>query len=461
MSQLKLDLSYYFDNIKARSKSIQGAVEQASNQKSVNPIPHANALARDLFNSLYQVHPQIVKSREPNKYNEVLRAVAKSEGFKKLRKDTINQLSWSSIGAAIILDELQKSGENFKGEKYPQSGDGSDGENPGNEPGDSNQNGDGDQASDGISQAIENAAERMEEMMEGLAPGNKGAIPTFDKSVEQTERIAQLLKNRYVSDFFKRIGKLRMASNFLPALDIGDPVEITSIETGRDLQKVLPQDLIWAAGDDEEFAVFAEKYTNHELLQFQTKSPKRSGEGPMIVCIDNSSSMHSMDRIEWAKAIAGAAYLHALKKKRPFAAIVFNYQAFMYEPKTQGVLDVEFLNKLASIGAHGGTSFEAPWQKAMEMIRKQTNKNTWRKADVVFITDGYASISSDWSKEKAKYSVRLFSFFVGMTPESLEQQGYNELASYSDMANAMPIIDADTATSVASIITTSKKQKRI
>jgi hypothetical protein len=462
MSQLRLDLSHYFDGIKARSKTISSVVKAA--KTADKPIAFADPLAADLFNICYQTKPQIMKTNDPNDYNKILRAVAASDGFNTIKKDTQGSLIWSSIGAAVILDELSRQQDNPPKGDYPDGGDNGDGD-----PNDSGNENDGDDIGsndkrNSVDQAVAKAKERLEDLKDGLggkSVGRGNTLPTFADAAIESEQLVKLLANRRLSQLLKRVGRMRRHATFLPSLDVLDASEVTDINVGRNLPSVLPHELALLTGTEEEFRIFTEKYNNSELQQFKTKGATRSGEGPLIVCIDASGSMGMITEenspLSWAASVAAAAYITSLKKKRAFAAIYFSDDAIRFEPTKQGTFDPDFFSKILRGYGGGGTDFESAWQRVIEMMKK-SGSNNWRKADVLFITDGDGYIHSDWLKDKAKYSTRLFSFFVGRSAERMQRSALaKRLGEFSDMLSFLPVLDINAAEVVNETITRKKQ----
>lgn len=106
MSMIDLDLSHYFAGFKAKSKTI-GAV--VNNAKSVYNMEHSQMLGGQFFNALYQQDPRLQNVADPNnQYAQAIRAVLNSGQFLALRNQTAGSLSWSAIGASILVDELAK-----------------------------------------------------------------------------------------------------------------------------------------------------------------------------------------------------------------------------------------------------------------------------------------------------------------------------------------------------------------
>lgn len=544
MSQIDLDLSYYYKAFENKSKAVKSVVETA---KSYG-MEHSEYLAGDIFNALYQKDPKLVSVEDPdNKYAQAIRGVLKSGQFLKLRGQTANSLSWSAIGASILVDSLAKTGmfqqEQKPEEKTkppepeecenPQPSDGGDGEDKigksqdnksepedkpedkgedkdneddssegtpkgeeeqkenGDEPGGSedsesdegkpedngtdSENSDGSEKGDDsedsddepdgdgeqddtdyseldeqkgepvdiqIQRAVNEAGEKLDDIMKGLSPGSGDSVETFTDSADLAELYTDLATNPSLSELIQLVGKLRLNTNFLPAMTVGEPEEISEVNLGNELEKTLPFDIGLMMGNDEEFFHFYTKLENAELTQYETVTHKQPGAGPIIVCVDYSGSMtyqlagSDKTREQWAKSLAMAIYIQALKENRPYAIIPFADWAAIHRPKQNGKLDVEFMKEMVSVYVGGGTEFQPPWDMAIKFITESREGADFRDADLVYITDGMGSFDyNKVAKDKEDNNIRLVTIFLGGT----KRRG--AVGSWSELSDAMCFVD--------------------
>ena len=67
----------------------------------------------------------------------------------------------------------------------------------------------------------------------------------------------------------------------------------------------------------------------------------------------------------------------------------------------------------------GGTDFDAPIRHALDAIREET---TYKKADIVFLTDGHSSVSESYmeafQKEKKNLEVSMFTIYIHNAEEN-------------------------------------------
>ena len=90
------------------------------------------------------------------------------------------------------------------------------------------------------------------------------------------------------------------------------------------------------------------------------------------------------DNIDWAKSFVLALYSIAKNENRKVKMCTYNRRVQRTDYDL-GSNYIELLNKIISIDAHGGTSFDPPLSWAMNNVQK--------KGDIVFITDGEATVS--------------------------------------------------------------------
>ena len=86
----------------------------------------------------------------------------------------------------------------------------------------------------------------------------------------------------------------------------------------------------------------------------------------------------------------------------------------------------------------GGTSFERPLQKAVDVIKKQ---NRFRKADIVFVTDGEDGVSDSfmetYNQDKKKLNFQCMGCVLGGRSYQSELEKFtDEWFSASDLVNA-------------------------
>lgn len=203
------------------------------------------------------------------------------------------------------------------------------------------------------------------------------------------ERLVAVLDTvhvRLVADLF---GRLR-ATAFAAPVDGDDGWgEIEDLEHGGDLARVVPAE--WLLSVDPVTAhLFFARLGEHELVQFEVASPTELGCGPIVLCVDGSSSMSEphvggYTRTMWAQALTLLLLRRAQTQRRAVDLVVFGGPGELtHLAFPAGVrFGAELLSAAASLFYGGGTAFEPPLRKAIALVEAGGGD-----ADVVFISDG-------------------------------------------------------------------------
>jgi uncharacterized protein with von Willebrand factor type A (vWA) domain len=196
------------------------------------------------------------------------------------------------------------------------------------------------------------------------------------------------------------------------------PTEIAEIETGDDLGRVLPVELS-ALADPARKLDFCRRLLEKQLLQYRLDDKQPEGRGPIVVCLDESSSMAGNKEL-WAKAVALACFNLAASENRGFAVVHFGSQSEITVdrfPKPRLVKPDELFQSLLHF-FNGGTDFEAPLSEAMAVMED----DTFQKGDVIFITDGECAVSAEFHQEFSEAKQRKeFSVFAILVQTGTEK----------------------------------------
>ncbi len=222
------------------------------------------------------------------------------------------------------------------------------------------------------------------------------------------------------------------------------PDEVTNITFGDDLELVLPSELALLADPDLEdlfFLRFAEK----SLLQYELIGSEKQGRGPIIVALDESSSMTSTfggspySKELWSKAVTLALLAIARLQKRDFVVIHFASRGQLQLhrfPKGEG----SYPDVIAAMDSFfgGGTDFE-PW---MEQALTLVEEAALNKADVICVSDGLAEIDratlERWQRVRKLREMRAYAVLIGTN------EGAEVLASLTDALLTLANLGEDT-----------------
>lgn len=278
----------------------------------------------------------------------------------------------------------------------------------------------------GASQAASQAKDQVEQLEAsvssfGTDPGELSRMPA-QKRFELAARIAQNERLKQLADKVGRMIRFALGEQARKITHGRD--EVHEIELGDDLALVLPSELGLLADEDTE-VIFLKKYLERELLQYQLRGTEKVAKGALIVMIDTSGSMHGHPDT-WARAVAIALLNIAAKQGRDFYGILFSsaHDPLMewYFPK--GIASIEDVLDFAEQGHYGGTDFEKPIGRGVEVLEHQFQSEDAQKGDLVLITDGECAVSDDWRDRyfnaKQLLAFRMYGCLIGVHSNTLD-----------------------------------------
>ncbi|HEY3446854.1 MAG TPA: VWA domain-containing protein [Myxococcales bacterium] len=195
--------------------------------------------------------------------------------------------------------------------------------------------------------------------------------------------------------------------------------EVYRVGRGAEIGRLLPSELV-ALRHPLRRRDFLRRLLEEQLSQYDLRGDDRHGRGPVVVCVDGSGSMSGAREL-WAKAVSLALLDVARRQGRRAKAIVFSGpEAPLAEfDLTRGgklgsrrTVALDSVVGLAECFPGGGTDFEKPLRAALEAVKTHELKG----ADVVFITDGEASLTDAFAEEvrqeKKKRDLAIFAVLV-------------------------------------------------
>ena len=170
-------------------------------------------------------------------------------------------------------------------------------------------------------------------------------------------------------------------------------VEISSVTVGNKIEDTLPSERMMLSNETTK-SDFYNKYTEGRLSVYSKESNKSKNKGPIILCCDESGSMEG-NRETWSKAFTMGVLEIAQIQKRDFAFIAYASRANDPIIVNKGEVAPNKVITICEDFIDGGTNFEAPLRKALDLIKDSTFKN----ADILFVTDGDCGVSDSFKKE--------------------------------------------------------------
>lgn len=282
-------------------------------------------------------------------------------------------------------------------------------------------------------QKVEEVSETIESW--GLEPAEltRQGIPEALGILERMKRNANLKKFAALLGRIRKIAA-RKARNKIK----GDGARVPTIETGRDIKRADRSELVSLVHPALRVKAL-QRWTRGELRLHGQRIEQKLGHGPVVVCEDASGSMDGAKQ-QWAKAVVLSLAHYAKLQKRSFGWVMFDAYVQRNQTYPRGQMTSEQMLELVESRAGGGTDFEKPLRKALEMIQKEGLK----KADVCFITDGECAVSDAFRAElrqiKKALEINIFTALcdVGSTSDST-------VRSFSDRVEKVSAFTAEEA----------------
>lgn len=290
-----------------------------------------------------------------------------------------------------------------------------------------------------LEQAHTNAQQTAKGVGQLAGDEGRGALA----KVPLREQLALAEKLRYhpnlqeIADLagrFRRIAKKKQKQKYKRTM------ERRNITLGREVERLLPMELAnWSMHSSK--LDFLRRFSEQQTFIFSTKGKDKRGKGPIIICMDESSSM-SMMRAK-SKAFCLALMMIAKKQKRdlavvPFATTIGDVALFKRGASTSAQL-IDFCGQFLN----GGTNFERPLEQALQIL----NGSRFQEADIVFVTDGASTLSEAFLKQFQETKKRKqFQCISVVLSTKYTKADANAVACFSD--KVLKVNDLDEASDV-------------
>lgn len=289
-----------------------------------------------------------------------------------------------------------------------------------------------------VAQELEDATDEAETWGDTIGTGSR--TPPGQK-LELGRRLAG---NEKLKKLARMVGRMKFQAQALrKKVFERSSEELLEVEQGDALHRLLPHELL-SLHHPILRKDFYRRFLDQELIQYSLRGVEEKGKGPMIVCLDGSSSM-SGDKEIWSKAVTLTLLEIARKQRRLFRSICFSsaetpLQVLDMNPRDRFEVETKTIMDLAEYFPGGGTDFQKPLDAALECLRQ----SRFKKGDIIFITDGECQVDPEWAEqfreEKEKLGFSLFSILIDMGPASL-----GTLKEFSDRISTIKQLTGDEA----------------
>lgn len=256
---------------------------------------------------------------------------------------------------------------------------------------------------------------------------------SYNQIKELNEDFSSLVKemknNREISNLINKLGReyISKEKKLKTKISRRSKKEVFGIHHSNELERVLTNELVNLENEELEY-LFYSRYLEESLLAFELSGEVEDKtnekiKGPVIACLDTSGSM-SGDPILKAKSLLLLIMKILKREDRSLHLLLFgdegDIEERMIKNKNESFRLLLFLNK----GFGGGTDFETPLKRAVEIVEE---KKSFNKADILMITDGASNISLEFKDYLLQKKIELnFNIYTVLTNEIKEENDFSD-----------------------------------
>jgi len=213
--------------------------------------------------------------------------------------------------------------------------------------------------------------------------------------------------------------------------------EVFDVSVGDDIGRIIPTELVSLRHKLLKHD-FKKRYVDGRLFQYYLKEER--GRGPMVICLDGSSSMDGNKEL-WSKGVCLTLLDIAKRERRKFNVIVFSsggaplkiFESVGKEGLSGWGMKESEIMELAEYFPGGGTNFEEPLNKALELLEESKFKG----GDIVFITDGESNVGDMFLKTFKETQDRLRFKVYSVLIDLSERESWGTLSRFSDKVTSV------------------------
>lgn len=293
-----------------------------------------------------------------------------------------------------------------------------------------------------LRKAARDAAEKTMEDAETLAGLDRAFAELNFNDRDRLDYLALLKRHPSLKKVLEVVGRVRktIAKKRTSESDSLQS-EISGIECGDSLQRLLPSELLNLVNEETE-DVFWLRFMSKSLLQWTLKERETQGKGPMIICLDASGSMRvdtssGVKRFDEARGLAIGMAFEAVSQGREAMIIWFSSNVRMiHHLRSKADFSLDRLETMMELEESGGTDWMKALERAAEFISgsAQRSASGLRKSDVVLVTDGVCHTSNferaSW--KSLREELRFSCYGMAMLDDGLAPERMDELKAVCD-----------------------------
>ncbi|MEQ9618930.1 MAG: VWA domain-containing protein [Deltaproteobacteria bacterium] len=290
-----------------------------------------------------------------------------------------------------------------------------------------------------VKNSMDETARRVDDVDEELMSWDASMGAESQKSAgEKLDLASKLYTNEKLRRLSRIVGSLReeMLSGRKKSWSRRGS-EVFDIASGDDIGRIIPSELATLSNPVLK-TDFRKRLVEGKLLQYSLKEEK--GRGPLVICLDGSSSMEGKKEL-WSKGVCLTLLEIARRERRKLNIVVFSsggaplkvFESEAGEGLAGWGMKERDIFELAEYFPGGGTNFEEPLNRALDLLRE----SKFRRGDIVFITDGEAGVGNAWLENfksaKEKLGFKVYSVLIDIS----ERESWGTLATFSDKVTSV------------------------
>lgn len=267
----------------------------------------------------------------------------------------------------------------------------------------------------GFRRTLQVVSDKYEEVKEFLG-GCVGAIFSYEDLQTMNEDFSALAKtmqnNQAIKDLARKMGRNYISEEKKKKTRIPEASrsEVHGTHRSDDLMRMLPSELVNLEDETLETLFYARlleknlltyELSGTQLAEGETTEEEQKRTGPVVACLDTSGSMSGEPLLK-AKALLLTLANILKQEDRSLHLLLFGSSGQINELVMDAENHASGLLKFLRQGFGGGTDFETPLKRAVDIIDQSTD---FIKADILMVSDGDCSLSTGfaaWLKKETK-----------------------------------------------------------